>query len=51
MADSVTEARRRQIARPGGAKPPAARKAMALAKSKAWQDWGRRRGDTAGVRD
>jgi hypothetical protein len=29
---------RKQIARPGGAKSPTARKAMALAKSKAYQD-------------
>jgi hypothetical protein len=35
MVDSVTEARKRQIARLDGAKPPTARKAMALAKSKA----------------
>jgi integrase len=38
MVDSVTEARRRQIARLDGVKPPTARKAMALAKSKAYQD-------------
>ena len=38
MIDSVTEARKRQIARLDGAKPPTARKAMALAKSKAYQD-------------
>jgi hypothetical protein len=38
MADSVTEARKRQIARLDGARPPSARKAMALAKSKAYQD-------------
>jgi integrase len=38
MVDSVTEARKRQIARLDGAKPPTARKAMALAKSKAYQD-------------
>ena len=38
MVDSVTEARKRQIARPDGARPPTARKAMALAKSKAYQD-------------
>jgi integrase len=38
MVDSVTEARKRQIARLDGARPPTARKAMALAKSKAYQD-------------
>ena len=38
MVDSVTEARKRQIARLDGVKPPTARKAMALAKSKAYQD-------------
>ena len=38
MVDTVTEARKRQIARLDGAKPPTARKAMALAKSKAYQD-------------
>jgi len=38
MADSVTEARKRQIARLDGVKPPTARKAMLLAKSKAYQD-------------
>ncbi len=36
MVDSVTDARKRQIARLDGAKPPTARKAMALAKSKAY---------------
>jgi hypothetical protein len=38
MVDSFTKARKRQIARLDGAKPPTARKAMALAKSKAYQD-------------
>ena len=38
MASSFTEARRRQLARLGGAKPPAPRAAMALAKSQAYQD-------------
>src|SRR3954466_6392515 len=38
MANSFTEARRRQLARLGGAKPPAPRAAMALAKSQAYQD-------------
>ena len=38
MTDSVTEARKRQISRLDGARPPTARKAMALAKSKAYQD-------------
>ena len=38
MVDPVTEARKRQIARLDGARPPTARKAMALAKSKAYQD-------------
>jgi integrase len=38
MVDSVTEARKRQIARLDGGKPPTPRKAMALAKSKAYQD-------------
>jgi hypothetical protein len=36
MVGSVTEARRRQIARLNGVKPPTARKAMALAQAKAW---------------
>ena len=38
MADAFTEARKRQLARLGGAKPPAPRAAMALAKSQAYQD-------------
>src|SRR4029077_5841416 len=38
MASSFTEARRRRLARLGGAKPPAPRAAMALAKSQAYQD-------------
>jgi hypothetical protein len=38
MVDSVTEARKRQTARLDGVRPPTARKAMALAKSKAYQD-------------
>lgn len=38
MAASFTAARKRQIARLDGVKPPTARKAMALAKSKAYQD-------------
>src|ERR1700729_4125474 len=38
MASSFTEARRRQLARLGGTKPPAARAAIALAKSQAYQD-------------
>ena len=38
MVDFFTEARKRQIARLDGAKPPTALKAMALAKSKAYQD-------------
>src|SRR5271156_1018130 len=38
MANSFTEARRRQLARLGGAKPPAPRAAIALAKSQAYQD-------------
>jgi hypothetical protein len=38
MVDTVTEARKRQIARLDGAKLPTARNAMALAKSKAYQD-------------
>src|SRR6201988_765108 len=38
VASSFTEARRRQLARLGGAKPPAPRAAMALAKSQAYQD-------------
>ena len=48
MADSVTEARKRQIARLDGARPPTARKAIALAKSKAYQDCGT---GLAGARD
>ena len=38
MASSFTDARKRQLARLGGAKPPTARAAMALAKSQAYQD-------------
>jgi integrase len=38
MSNSFTEARKRQLARLGGAKPPTARAAMALAKSQAYQD-------------
>ena len=38
MADTFTEARKRQLARLGGAKPPAPRAAIALAKSQAYQD-------------
>ena len=38
MPGSFTEARKRQMARLHGAKPPTARAAMALAKSLAYQD-------------
>ena len=38
MPNSFTEARKRQLARLGGNKPPAARAAIALAKSQAYQD-------------
>jgi integrase len=38
MASSFSETRKRQLARLGGAKPPAPRTAMALAKSQAYQD-------------
>ena len=38
MADAFTPARKRQLARLGGAKPPAPRAAIALAKSQAYQD-------------
>jgi integrase len=38
MAGSIIEARKRQLARLGGAKPPAPRSAMALARSQAYQD-------------
>src|ERR1700726_2494562 len=38
MADAFTEARKRQLARLGGAKPPAPRAAIALARSQAYQD-------------
>src|SRR6201993_5509496 len=38
MPDSFVAARKRQLARLGGAKPPAARAAIALAKSQAYQD-------------
>ena len=38
MASSFTEIRKRQLARLGGAKPPSARAAIALAKSQAYQD-------------
>ena len=37
MADPFVAARKRQLARLGGAKPPAPRAAMALAKSQAYQ--------------
>ena len=38
MSSPVSEARKRQLARLGGAKPPTPRAAMALAKSQAYQD-------------
>ena len=38
MPNSFTEARKRQLARLGGAKPPSPRTAIALAKSQAYQD-------------
>jgi hypothetical protein len=38
MTDAFTEPRKRQLARLGGAKPPAPRAAVALAKSQAYQD-------------
>ena len=38
MGSSFTENRKRQLARLGGAKPPSARAAIALAKSQAYQD-------------
>ncbi|MEO8716483.1 MAG: site-specific integrase, partial [Acetobacteraceae bacterium] len=38
MADASTAARKRQLTRLGGAKPPAPRAAIALAKSQAYQD-------------
>ena len=38
MPSSLAEARKRQLARLDGAKPPSARAAMALAKSQAYQD-------------
>jgi hypothetical protein len=38
MPDPFVAARKRQLARLGGAKPPAPRAAMALAKSQAYQD-------------
>ncbi len=38
MPNSFTEARKRQLARLGGARPPAPRAAIALAKSQAYQD-------------
>jgi hypothetical protein len=38
MASSFTDARNRQLARLGGARPPTARAAVALAKSQAYQD-------------
>jgi hypothetical protein len=38
MADTFTEARKRQLARLGSAKPPDRRAAIALAKSRAYQD-------------
>jgi hypothetical protein len=38
LANSITEARKRQLARLGGAKPPAPRAAMVLAMSQAYQE-------------
>jgi len=38
MADSFNNARKRQLSRLEGTKPPTARAAMALAKSQAYQD-------------
>src|SRR5271165_6282750 len=38
MADSFDDARKRQLARLDGTRPPTARAAMALAKSQAYQD-------------
>src|SRR3569833_2233169 len=38
MPSPFTEARKRQLVRLGGAKPPTARAAVALAKSQAYQD-------------
>ena len=38
MISSFSEARKRQLSRLDGAKPPTARAAMALAKSQAYQD-------------
>ena len=38
MASSLSEARKPQLARLDGAKPPTPRAAMALAKSQAYQD-------------
>ena len=38
MADAFTAARKRQLARLGGARPPAPRATIALAKSQAYQD-------------
>src|SRR3984885_8204506 len=38
MANSFADARQRQLARLAGAKPPTARRAMALARSQAYQD-------------
>ena len=38
MTGLIIEARKRQLARLGGAKPPAPRAAMALAISQAYQD-------------
>lgn len=38
MVDSLIDARKRQLLRLGGAKPPAPRAAMALARSQAYQD-------------
>jgi hypothetical protein len=38
MANPLTEARKRQLTRLNGAKPPSPRAAMALAKSQEYQD-------------
>ena len=38
MSSPFSEARKRQLARLGGAKPPTARAAIAIAKSQAYQD-------------
>ena len=51
MVNTFSDARKRQLARLGGIRPPAARAAIALAKSQAYQDAGRRPSHAPSLRD